>query len=143
MVLAKMVFIPHLHGLPSLLRTAEKESGSIITAMQDAKKPWNGSLQTPYTQLRGLARVTNRVKLKLAAMNLKKLAKWKWRGVLPACCCLYCLQSIQNPVCASSGDRVFRQAEPRRNPAELFWLRGKVGKFEKIRNFFTQPYVIL
>ena len=31
-----------------------------------------------YTQYRGLAQVTNWVKLKFAAMNLKKLAKWKW-----------------------------------------------------------------
>lgn len=32
-----------------------------------------------YTQCRGLAQVTNWVKLKFAAMNLKKLAIWKWR----------------------------------------------------------------
>ena len=32
-----------------------------------------------YTQYRGLAQVTNWVKLKFAAMNLKKLAKWLWR----------------------------------------------------------------
>ena len=31
-----------------------------------------------YTQYRGLTQVTNWVKLKFAAMNLKKLAKWKW-----------------------------------------------------------------
>ena len=31
-----------------------------------------------YTQYRGLAQVTNWVKLKFAAMNLKKLATWKW-----------------------------------------------------------------
>ena len=33
-----------------------------------------------YTQYRGLAQVTNWVKLKFAAMNLKKLAKWKWKN---------------------------------------------------------------
>ena len=33
-----------------------------------------------YTQYRGLAQVTNWVKLKFAAMNLKKLATWKWRA---------------------------------------------------------------
>ena len=32
-----------------------------------------------YTQYRGLAQVTNWVKLKFAAMNLKKLATWKWK----------------------------------------------------------------
>ncbi len=35
-----------------------------------------------YTQYPGLAQVTNWVKLKFAAMNLKKLAKWKWRSSL-------------------------------------------------------------
>ena len=37
-----------------------------------------------YTQYRGLAQVTNWVKLKFAAMNLKKLAAWKWRDLLPS-----------------------------------------------------------
>ena len=32
-----------------------------------------------YTQYRGLAQVTNWVKLKFAAMNLHKLANWKWK----------------------------------------------------------------
>lgn len=31
-----------------------------------------------YTQYRGLTQVTNWVKLKFAAMNLKKLATWRW-----------------------------------------------------------------
>ena len=37
-----------------------------------------------YTQYRGLAQVTNWVKLKFAAMNLKKLAVWKWRELPPS-----------------------------------------------------------
>ena len=32
-----------------------------------------------YTQYRGLAQVSNWVKLKFAAMNLKKLARWLWK----------------------------------------------------------------
>nr|WP_242868475.1 hypothetical protein [Fournierella massiliensis] len=36
-----------------------------------------------YTQYRGLAQVTNWVKLKFAAMNLKKLAIWKWNATHP------------------------------------------------------------
>lgn len=36
-----------------------------------------------YTQYRGLTQVTNWVKLKFAAMNLKKLATWKWRRLHP------------------------------------------------------------
>ena len=37
-----------------------------------------------YTQYRGLAQVTNWVKLKFAAMNLKKLATWKWKRRNPS-----------------------------------------------------------
>ena len=33
-----------------------------------------------YKHHRGLARVTNWVRLKYAAMNLKKLAEWSWKG---------------------------------------------------------------
>ena len=33
-----------------------------------------------YTQYRGLAQVSNWVKLKFAAMNLKKLAVWSWKN---------------------------------------------------------------
>lgn len=36
-----------------------------------------------YTQYRGLAQVTNWVKLKFAAITLKKLATWKWRRLHP------------------------------------------------------------
>ena len=35
-----------------------------------------------YTQYRGLAQVSNWVKLKFAAMNLKKLARWLWQEKL-------------------------------------------------------------
>ena len=35
-----------------------------------------------YTHHRGLARVTNWVRLKYAAMNLKKLATWEWENSL-------------------------------------------------------------
>ena len=34
-----------------------------------------------YTHHRGLSRVTNWVRLKFAAMNLKKLATWRWRNM--------------------------------------------------------------
>lgn len=42
----------------------------------DAKEK-HGMRYTPYT---GLAQVTNWVRLKFATMNLKKLAKWKWKA---------------------------------------------------------------
>jgi hypothetical protein len=35
-----------------------------------------------YTSYRGLAQVSNWVKLKYAAMNLKKLAMWRWNDGL-------------------------------------------------------------
>ena len=37
-----------------------------------------------YTQYRGLAQVSKWVRLKFAAMNLKKLALWKWKNLTPA-----------------------------------------------------------
>ena len=37
-----------------------------------------------YTQYRGLAQVTNWLMLKFAAMNLKKLATWKWKRKNPS-----------------------------------------------------------
>ena len=52
-----------------------------------------------YTQYRGLAQVTNWVKLKFAAMNLKKLANWKWKN-LHASLLRLCFSTIlvRNPV---------------------------------------------
>ena len=56
-----------------------------------------------YTQYRGLTQVTNWVKLKFAAMNLKKLARWKWRTSL-FCFhyALFWLKYSQNPICAAA-----------------------------------------
>ena len=54
-----------------------------------------------YTQYRGLAQVTNWVKLKFAAMNLKKLANWLWREKLfPFICILLRTLYARNPVYA-------------------------------------------
>lgn len=39
-----------------------------------------------YTQYRGLAQVANWVKLKFAAMNLKKLAQWRWKDLRSSLC---------------------------------------------------------
>lgn len=48
-----------------------------IKANANTKKQVKHAMR--YTQYRGLAQVTNWVKLKFAAMNLKKLATWKWK----------------------------------------------------------------
>ena len=54
-----------------------------------------------YTQYRGLAQVTNWVKLKFAAMNLKKLAKWKWNDHFRLLLFrLFCSEHERNPVAA-------------------------------------------
>ena len=54
-----------------------------------------------YTQYRGLAQVTKWVKLKFAAMNLKKLAKWKWNTLNRSCFpFLFAPQYTENPVAA-------------------------------------------
>ena len=51
-----------------------------------------------YTRYRGLAQVTNWVKLKFAAMNLKKLAMWNWRHHFRSLFFTFCLQYAKNPV---------------------------------------------
>ena len=53
-----------------------------------------------YTQHRGLAQATNWVKLKSAALNLKKLSRWLWKE--NAFFSASALASIfaRNPVCA-------------------------------------------
>ena len=56
-----------------------------------------------YTQYRGLAQVTNWVKLKFVAMNLKKLATWKWRDLLSFVSLLllfFLLIYVRDPVCS-------------------------------------------
>ena len=54
----------------------EKRKETIERVFGDAKEKH----AMRYTQHRGLARVTNWVRLKYAAMNLKKLATWAWDG---------------------------------------------------------------
>ena len=55
-----------------------------------------------YTHHRGLAAVTRWFRLKYAAMNLKKYAKWVWRDTYPDCfSCIISLVSLfseQTPV---------------------------------------------
>ena len=54
-----------------------------------------------YTHYRGLAQVTNWVKLKFAAMNLKKLATWKWRNLLSSFrFAVFSLIYVRDPVCS-------------------------------------------
>lgn len=52
----------------------EQRKESVERVFADAKEKH----AMRYTQHRGLARVTNWVRLKYAAMNLKKLANWSW-----------------------------------------------------------------
>jgi transposase len=59
-------------------KTYEKRGETIERVFADGKEKY-GMRYTPY---RGLSYVTNWVKLKYAAMNLKKLAMWKWRDAL-------------------------------------------------------------
>ena len=54
-----------------------------------------------HTQCRGLAQVTNWVKLKFVAMNLKKLATWKWRDLLSSFrFAVFSLIYVRDPVCS-------------------------------------------
>ena len=65
-----------------------------------------------YTQYRGLAQVTNWAKLKFVAMNLKKLATWKWRNLLSSFRFAFFFAHIcSRPSLLLSTDRVPRQTE--------------------------------
>lgn len=68
---------------PEYKQLYEQRKEKIERVFADAKEKHG----MRYTQLRGLAQVSNWVKLKFAAMNLKKLANWKWqrRKTLPEC----------------------------------------------------------
>ena len=60
---------------PEYQKLYRKRKETIERVFADAKEKH----AMRYTQYRGLAQVTNWVKLKFAAMNLKKLATWKWK----------------------------------------------------------------
>ena len=53
----------------------EKRKETIERVFADAKEKHS----MRYTHMRGLTRVTQWVRLKFAAMNLKKLANWAWK----------------------------------------------------------------
>ena len=61
---------------PIYQRMYKARKETIERVFADAKEK-HGMRYTRYT---GLAQVTNWVKLTFAAMNLKKLAKWSWKG---------------------------------------------------------------
>ena len=60
---------------PIYKRMYKARKETIERVFADAKEK-HGMRYTRYT---GLAQVTNWVKLKFAAMNLKKFAKWRWK----------------------------------------------------------------
>ena len=65
--------VRHTHKYKVLYKQRQEK---IERVFADAKEK-HGMRYTPY---KSLAQVTNWVKLKYAAMNLKKLAMWKWKN---------------------------------------------------------------
>ena len=63
---------------PKYQRLYKRRKETIERVFADAKEKY----AMRYTQYRGLAQVSNWVKLKFAAMNLKKLACWLWKEKL-------------------------------------------------------------
>ena len=63
----------HVRYIPVYKELYRQRKEKIERVFADAKEKHG----MRYTQYRGLAQVTNWVKLKFAAMNLKKLAIWK------------------------------------------------------------------
>ena len=78
----------------------DKRKETIERVFADAKQK-HAMRYTPY---RGLAQVSNWVKLKFAAMNLKKYAKHRWKDTLSKALLLLCLkfrlQYAKIPACA-------------------------------------------
>ena len=67
-------FAEDIHYTPKYQELYRLRKEKIERVFADAKEK-HAMRYTPY---KGLAQVTNWVRLKFAAMNLKKLAKWKW-----------------------------------------------------------------
>ena len=65
---------------PEYKELYEKRKETIERVFADVKEKYG----MRYTLYRGLAQVTKWVKLKFAAMNLKKLATWMWKGTHPS-----------------------------------------------------------
>lgn len=65
---------------PKYKKLYERRKETIERVFADAKEKYG----MRYTLYRGLTQVTNWVKLKFAAMNLKKLATWKWEESHPS-----------------------------------------------------------
>ena len=69
----------HVRYIPVYKELYRQRKEKIERVFADAKEKHG----MRYTQYRGLAQVTNWVKLKFAATNLKKLAIWKWNDRHP------------------------------------------------------------
>ena len=68
-----MTDIGNIRAIPKYAKLYKMRKEKIERVFADAKEK-HAMRYTPY---RGLAQVTNWVRLKFVAMNLKKLAKWK------------------------------------------------------------------
>ncbi len=82
-----------------------KRKETIERVFADAKE----KLAMRYTHYRGLAQVTKWVRLKFAAMNLKKLAKWKWNARSSRLFPFLLFNIYQKPGCRLMRSRVSRQ----------------------------------
>ena len=75
-------------------RRYEQRKETIERVFADAKEKH----AMRYTHHRGLAAVTRWVRLKYAAMNLKKLAKWSWdNSVLQCIFVIFPSKQVKNP----------------------------------------------
>lgn len=82
---------------PEYMELYKKRKETIERSFADAKEKHG----MRYTQYRGLAQVTKWVKLKFAAMNLKKLSTWKWNSLnFSLFFFLFCPKRAKCPVAA-------------------------------------------
>lgn len=82
-----------------------------------------------YTPYRGLTQVTNWVRLKFTAMNLKKFAVHRWNMSNPTafsdCICIFFI-NLKKFTLNPNGFRVFLQAEKQEKLASFFGTEGEI-----------------
>ena len=79
------------------------------------------------THHRGMARVTNWVRLKYAAMNLKTLANWSWNSSFFYAIWLLIMPYTRKTICWASSDQEHRKPPDVRLSGGLFFVGSRWG----------------
>ena len=97
----------HARYMPKYQKLYQRRKETIERVFADAKEKH----AMRYTQYRGLAQVSNWVKLKFAAMNLKKLARWLCQESLDSLYILL-LWPLHDQICCHESQKTGQVAVP-------------------------------